>query len=119
MKTGEILSMVSLPDFDPNHMMASTDEARFHQAAKGVFEMGSIFKILNTAIALETGAVVPEDTIDVRKPMRIGRFTINDYHPLQQGPEYFRNFSSFLKYWFSTNGGTCRTRNPESLHGQA
>lgn len=84
MKTGELLSMVSLPDFDPNHMMASTDDARFHQAAKGVFEMGSIFKILNTAIALETGAVVPEDTIDVRKPMRIGRFTINDYHPLQR-----------------------------------
>ena len=84
MKTGELLSMVSLPDFDPNHLMASTDDARFHQAAKGVFEMGSIFKILNTAIALETGAVRPEDTIDVRKPMRIGRFTINDYHPLQR-----------------------------------
>ena len=84
MKTGELIAMVSLPDFDPNHLMASTDQARFHQAAKGVFEMGSIFKILNTAIALETGAVSPEHMIDVRKPMRIGRFTINDYHPLQR-----------------------------------
>lgn len=81
MKNGELISMVSLPDFDPNHMMASTDTARFHQAAKGVFEMGSIFKVLNTAIALETGAVKPEDRIDVRKPIRIGRFTITDYHP--------------------------------------
>ena len=84
MKTGELLSLVSLPDFDPNHLMASTDDARFHQAAKGVFEMGSIFKILNTAIALETGAVTPEDQIDVRNPMRISGFTINDYHPLKR-----------------------------------
>ena len=84
MKNGEILAMASLPDFDPNHLMRSTDKARFNQAAKGVFEMGSIFKILNTAIALETGAVQIKDRIDVAKPIRISRFAIRDYHPFKR-----------------------------------
>ena len=43
MKTGEIIAATSLPDFDPNHIMLSTDAARFNQVTKGVYEMGSIF----------------------------------------------------------------------------
>ena len=64
-KTGEIIAATSLPDFDPNHIMTSTDTARFNQVTKGVYEMGSIFKVLNTAIALETGAIDMQSTIDV------------------------------------------------------
>ena len=52
-KTGEIIAIVSLPDYDPNRYAAARPEALFNQATKGVFEMGSIFKVLNTAIALE------------------------------------------------------------------
>ena len=82
-KTGEIMAATSLPDFDPNHIMTSTDTARFNQVTKGVYEMGSIFKVLNTAIALETGAIDMQATIDVSKPIRIAGQLIDDYHPIK------------------------------------
>jgi len=85
MKSGELLALASLPDFDPNHLMAAEEKARFNQAAKGVFEMGSIFKVLNTAIALESGAARLDSQFEVARPMRVSRFAIRDYHPLK-GP---------------------------------
>ncbi len=83
MKTGEIIAATSLPDFDPNHIMLSTDAARFNQVTKGVYEMGSIFKVLNTAIALETGAIDMHRTVDVSKPIPIAGQIINDYKPIK------------------------------------
>ena len=83
MKTGEIIAATSLPDFDPNHIMLSTDAARFNQVTKGVYEMGSIFKVLNTAIALETGAIDMHRTVDVSKPILIAGQIINDYKPIK------------------------------------
>ena len=56
-RNGEILAMVSLPDFNPNHLGRIEADARFNRATKGLYEMGSTLKVLNTAIALETGAV--------------------------------------------------------------
>ncbi|MDC3311846.1 penicillin-binding protein 2 [Alphaproteobacteria bacterium] len=82
-KTGEVISATSLPDFDPNHLMMSTDTARFNQVTKGVYEMGSIFKVLNTAIALETGALNMQDSIDVSQPIPVAGQLINDYHPVK------------------------------------
>ncbi len=81
--TGEIIAATSLPDFDPNHMMISTDKARFNQVTKGVYEMGSIFKVLNTAIALETGAIDLNGTIDVSTPIQVADQLIDDYHPIE------------------------------------
>ena len=43
--------------------------------------MGSTFKVLNTAIALETGAANTSQRFKVSKPLRVSRFTITDYHP--------------------------------------
>ena len=83
MKTGEIIAAASLPDFDPNHIMLSTDRGRFNQVTKGVYEMGSIFKVLNTAIALETGAVDMQQTIDVSKPIPVAGQLIDDYEPIE------------------------------------
>lgn len=85
MKTGELLGLVSLPDYDPNHLMEAEESARFNQAAKGVFEMGSVFKVLNTAIALESGVARLDSLYEVEKPLRVSRFAIRDYHPLK-GP---------------------------------
>ncbi len=82
MKTGEIIAAASLPDFDPNHFMLSTDAARFNQVTKGVYEMGSIFKVLNTAIALESGAIDLQQTIDVSKPIPVAGQLIDDYKPI-------------------------------------
>ncbi|MDZ5647453.1 penicillin-binding protein 2 [Nitrospirillum sp. BR 11828] len=81
-KTGEILSMVSLPDFDPQNPGEMHDDSKFNRATLGVYEMGSVFKILNTAIALETGSVKLHETFETNHPLKIGRFTIHDDEPV-------------------------------------
>lgn len=78
--TGEIISMVSLPDFDPNIPNSLRGTAGFNQATKGVYEMGSTFKLFTTAMALDNGTVGMEDGYDTSKPIKIARFTIKDYH---------------------------------------
>jgi cell division protein FtsI (penicillin-binding protein 3) len=78
--TGEILSLVSLPTFDPNNPMAINKEARFNRATLGVYEMGSTFKIFNTAMALDTGRITLRSGYDASKPIRISRFVIRDFH---------------------------------------
>ncbi len=54
-RPGEILAMVSLPDFDPNAAGAAPDETRFNRNTLGVYEMGSTFKLFTTAMALDSG----------------------------------------------------------------
>ncbi|WP_255448459.1 penicillin-binding protein 2 [Telmatospirillum sp. J64-1] len=78
--TGEIISMVSLPDFDPNNPGATTAENMFNRATLGVYEMGSTFKLLNTAIALDSGKSTLQSVYDASKPLRVARFTISDFH---------------------------------------
>jgi cell division protein FtsI (penicillin-binding protein 3) len=80
-KTGEILSLVSLPDFDPNDMDAATPAGIFNRATLGVYEMGSVFKVFNTALALENHKATLFSEFDVTHPIHIGRFTIHDYEP--------------------------------------
>lgn len=78
-KTGEILSMVSLPDFDPSRPGSATDDQRFNRATLGVYEMGSTFKIFNTALALDSGLVHIADTFDTVHPIEIGHHAIKDF----------------------------------------
>lgn len=54
-RTGEMIAMVSLPDFDPENLRADPAANRMFKPLRGVFEMGSIFKIFNTAMAYENG----------------------------------------------------------------
>lgn len=54
-RTGEMLAMVSLPDFDPEHVSSYPIENRRFKPMRDVLEMGSVFKIFNTAIAYENG----------------------------------------------------------------
>ncbi|MFZ2587901.1 MAG: penicillin-binding protein 2 [Alphaproteobacteria bacterium] len=79
-QTGEIIAMVSLPDFDPNHFGKYPDEARFNRAVLASYEMGSTFKIFTLAQGLANKHITPETRIDCREPIKIGRFTIKDYH---------------------------------------
>lgn len=89
--SGEILSMASLPDFDPNNRPlppVSGDPSLsplFNRAAQGVYELGSTFKLFAAAASLERGLVDLETMIDTTGPMRYGRFRIRDFHNL--GPE--------------------------------
>ena len=92
-RTGEVVSMVSLPDFDPNDPARAPDETRFNRNTLGVYELGSVFKIFNHAIALETGAANMAKSYDATKPIKISRFRISDYHPENRWltvPEIFK-----------------------------
>lgn len=80
-KTGEILAMTSLPDFDPHHPAKSSKDKRFNRNTVGVFEMGSTFKLFSIAAAIDAGAVRPGEYFDTRKPLKVGGHTIRDYHP--------------------------------------
>lgn len=72
--SGEVLAMVSLPDFDPNNPGVGPVEATFNRNTHGVYEMGSTFKIFTTAIALDTGTATLNSGYDATKPIRISRF---------------------------------------------
>jgi cell division protein FtsI (penicillin-binding protein 3) len=84
--TGQIRALASLPDFDPNlrpPLPVSGDPADsplFNRAAQGRYELGSTFKPLTAALALDRGIVAPQTLVDTKGPMRWGRFTIRDFH---------------------------------------
>jgi len=80
LKTGEVLALVSLPDFDPARPGDATDDTRFDRATLGLYEMGSTFKVFNTAIALDSGSATLMDGFDASKPIRIAGYTISDFH---------------------------------------
>lgn len=82
-RTGEILAMVSLPDFDPNQIgkTSAQKEALFNRITLGAYEMGSGLKIINTALYLESGISNIFAKFDVSAPLRVGRFKIKDFHP--------------------------------------
>src|SRR5262249_48642955 len=78
--TGEILAMVSVPDYDPNNPREAIDPSRINRLTTGVYEMGSTFKALTLAMALDSGKVTLNSSFDARMPLRYGRFNIHDYH---------------------------------------
>jgi len=83
-RTGEIVAMVSEPDFDPNNPKEANDPTRINRLTTGVFEMGSTFKALTLAMALDSGKATLNTTYDARTSLRYGRFNINDTHPLHR-----------------------------------
>ena len=76
---GEILALVSLPDFDINRPSATLSR-HFNAMTMGVYELGSIFKVMTAAMALESGEVRLDETFDTGAPLEIGAATINDAH---------------------------------------
>lgn len=81
-KTGEILGMVSLPDFDPHKPNMKQTDAMFNKNTLGVYEPGSVFKVLNFAIGLETGKASLKTMYDGSQPIKMGKFTISDFRGL-------------------------------------
>jgi cell division protein FtsI (penicillin-binding protein 3) len=78
--TGEVLAMASLPDFDPNDPVDASKPDRLNRMTAGVYELGSVFKSFTFAMALDSGAVGMSDRIDASHSLRVGRFTIDDFH---------------------------------------
>lgn len=84
-RNGEIISMVSLPDFDPNDRPLPPtsgdpgDSPIFNRALQGVYELGSVMKVFPVAQALELGLVNSGTMINSSSPMQMGRFRIRDF----------------------------------------
>jgi cell division protein FtsI (penicillin-binding protein 3) len=78
--TGEVVALVSLPDYDPNNPVDALEKDRINRINVGVFEMGSTFKALTTAMALDSGKFNIHSTLDARSALRYGKFKIGDYH---------------------------------------
>ncbi|OWV98222.1 cell division protein [Rhizobium sp. R72] len=100
--TGEVLAMASAPDFDPNNPLEGAKEGWLNRMSNGTFEMGSTFKTFSLAMALDTGKVSLNDSFDATQPIRIGGFTIHDFHGQRRWltlPEVFQ---------YSSNVGTAR-----------
>jgi cell division protein FtsI (penicillin-binding protein 3) len=100
--TSEILSLVSLPDFDPNNPGAAPNETRFNRATLGTYEPGSTFKLFNVAAALDSGTVTLRDGFDASKPIQISRFTISDF----EGQKRWLTVPEIIMY--SSNIGSAR-----------
>jgi cell division protein FtsI (penicillin-binding protein 3) len=79
-RTGEVVGMVSVPDYDPNSPKGALDKQRINRLTYGLFEMGSTFKAFTVAMALDSGRYNINSQFDARAPLHYGRFNINDYH---------------------------------------
>ncbi len=111
--SGEVLALVSLPDFDPERPGAAAPEARFNRASLGLYEMGSVFKIFTTAMALDEGVVTLDDGYDTSQPIRAARFTITDYKPKNRWlsvPEIFMYSSNIGAAHMAMDAGTAVQR---------
>jgi len=78
--TGEVIAMVSEPDYDPNNPREANDPTRINRLTTGVYEMGSTFKALTVAMALDSGKATLQSSFDARQSLHYGKFTIHDYH---------------------------------------
>nr|WP_058635096.1 penicillin-binding protein 2 [Aureimonas ureilytica] len=76
---GEIIALASLPDFDPNVPTDALKPDRINRVAVGTYEMGSTFKAMTTAMALDSGLFDMRSVVDASAPLRFGRFSIRDY----------------------------------------
>ncbi|MDM8166571.1 penicillin-binding protein 2 [Roseovarius sp.] len=107
-QTGELITLASLPDFDPNDRPRpptkgnASDSPLFNRAVQGVYELGSTFKIFAMAQALELGLVTPETMVDTRGPLTWGRFRIRDFH------DYGAQLTATKVIVKSSNIGTAR-----------
>lgn len=86
-RTGDVLAMASWPPINPNraHMLSASDPARLDRAARAVYELGSVYKPLTVALALDAGVLPLDETFDVSQPIEIRGEQIDDDHPIPGG----------------------------------
>ncbi|MGH1349270.1 MAG: peptidoglycan D,D-transpeptidase FtsI family protein [Methyloligellaceae bacterium] len=78
--SGEVIAMSSLPDFDPHKQKQALEKKRLDRNTNGIFELGSIFKVVTTAMALDTGVANINSVFDASRPIVLGKSRIRDYH---------------------------------------
>ncbi|MCB1885389.1 MAG: penicillin-binding protein 2 [Geminicoccaceae bacterium] len=101
-RTRAFLSLVSLPDFDPNRATREPSTNRQNRCSGHTYELGSLFKIFTTAFALDAGAASLFDRLDASQPLYIGRHPIHDDHAK------FRWLTVPEAFAFSSNIGMVR-----------
>lgn len=79
-KTGEVLAMASMPDFDPNNPFNALEKDRLNRMSAGTYEMGSTIKTFTTAMALDSGKFNLNSKLDATRPLVFGRQSIRDFH---------------------------------------
>ena len=95
--TGEVIALVSLPDYDPNNPIDAQEPDHINRMTVGTYEMGSTFKAISIAMALEANKVTLNSHVDARENLRYGRFTIHDFHAQRRVlsvPEVFTHSSN-------------------------
>jgi cell division protein FtsI (penicillin-binding protein 3) len=103
-RTGEVLAAVSLPDFDPENIGAYPTENRKFKILRDSFEMGSIFKILNTSLALSYGIPI-NTTFNVVDPFYVSGRRIFEAHGFKP-PAKNLNIAQIMQY--SCNSGSAQ-----------
>ena len=78
--SGEILAMVSLPDFDPNLRRMLDGDSQRNIMAQDVYELGSIFKIFSFTLGLEDRTFRPDDLLSIPSDYKVGKHRINEAH---------------------------------------
>lgn len=100
--TGEVISLVSVPDYDPNKPSQAFQPDKLNRISAGVYEMGSTMKSFTTAMALDSNKFNLNSLFDASEPIRFGNQTIHDYHGKNR----------ILKLWevfiYSSNIGSVR-----------
>ncbi|ESY79739.1 cell division protein [Mesorhizobium sp. LNHC221B00] len=79
-KTGEVVAMASVPDFDPNNPYNAQEKDRLNRMSAGLYEMGSTFKSFTSAMALDSGKATMASRFDASHPIRVGHQAIHDFH---------------------------------------
>jgi cell division protein FtsI (penicillin-binding protein 3) len=95
--TGEVISMVSLPDFNPNQEKKNFGQSQQNHMTSGVYELGSVIKAVTFAMAFDYGTANLQSHYDARFPLVIGNARINDYHAKRavlSVPDIFINSSN-------------------------
>lgn len=77
--TSEVIALASVPDYDLNRRDFKDKDIKFNFATLGVYEAGSVFKVFNTALGLDSGKIKIKDSFDATKPLKMGRHKITDY----------------------------------------
>jgi cell division protein FtsI (penicillin-binding protein 3) len=79
-RSGEVLGLASLPDFDPHKREQALDKERLNRIGFGVYEMGSVFKVFTVAGVLDLGLASLGSSYDASSPIHYASFTIDDFH---------------------------------------
>ena len=77
-RTGEILALVSLPDFDPNARAFGEGDSTRNIMAQDVYELGSVFKIFSFALAMQDHTIRLDEQLPIGNGLKIGKFTIHE-----------------------------------------